>query len=131
LFDGRERSELERSLAAIKRDGVQGIVFGTTAVLFPHRDQIIQFAMREKLPVVYGRREYVDAGGLLSYSADIRLSYIRGADYVYRILKGAKPADLPVEQSRNVRMVLNLKTARALGIAIPASVRLRADEVIE
>ena len=91
----------------------------------------MQFAAREKLPVVYGRREYVDAGGLLSFSADLQWPSLRGADYVYRILNGAKPADLPVEQSSTFRMVLNLKTARALGIAIPASVRLRADEVIE
>ena len=131
LFDGRERSELERSFAAIKREGLQAIVFGTTAVLLPHRDQIIQFAMREKLPVVYGRREYVDAGGLLSYSVDIQFGYLRGADYVHRILQGAKPADLPVEQSSKMRMVLNMKTARALGIKIPESLRLRADEVIE
>lgn len=95
------------------------------------RDQIVQFAAREKLPVVYGRREYVDAGGLLSYSANIQFAYVRSADYVHRILRGAKPADLPVEQSSNMQMVLNLKTARALGIKIPDSVRLRADEVIE
>lgn len=131
MFDGRERAELERSFATIKREGLHGIVFGTTAVLLPHRDQIIQFAMRERLPVVYGRREYVDAGGLLSYSADLQFGYLRGADYVHRILKGAKPADLPVEQSSKMHMVLNMKTARALGIKIPESVRLRADEVIE
>ncbi len=131
LFDGRERSELERSFAAIKREGLQGIVVGTVAVVLPHRDQIIQFAMREKLPVVYGRREYVDAGGLLSYSADFQLVHARAADYVYQILKGAKPEDLPVEQSRKMLMVLNLKTARALGIKIPESVRVRVDEVIE
>jgi putative ABC transport system substrate-binding protein len=131
LFDGRERSELERSLAAIKREGLQGVVIGITPVLLPHRDRIIQFAMRERLPVVYGRREYVDAGGLLSYSVDILSAVVRGADYVHRILQGAKPADLPVEQSSRMRMVLNLKTARALGIKIPESIRQRADEVIE
>ncbi len=80
---------------------------------------------------MYGRREYVDAGGLLSYSVDLNFGFLRGADYVHRILKGTKPADLPVEQSSSIRMVLNLKTARALGIKIPESVRLRADEVIE
>ncbi len=73
----------------------------------------------------------MDAGGLLSYSVDLLFWYLRGADYVHRILKGAKPADLPVEQSSNMRMTLNLKTARALGIRIPASVQARVDEVIE
>ena len=73
----------------------------------------------------------MDAGGLLPYSVDIHFGYVRGADYVRRILKDAEPADLPVEQSSNMRMTLNLKTARALGIRIPASVQARADEVIE
>jgi len=131
MLDGRQRTELERSFATIKHERVQGIFVATTSVLLEHRDQIVQFAAREKLPVVYGRREYVDAGGLLSYSADLQSAYLRGADYVHRILRGAKPADLPVEQSSKVLMVLNLKTARTLGIKIPDSVRLRVDEVIE
>ena len=131
MLDGRKRIALERSFETIKREGVQGLVVSSAGVLLEHRDQIVQFAAREKLPVAYGRREYVEAGGLLSYSVDLQFAYLRGADYVHRILQGAKPADLPVEQSSNVRIVLNLKTARALGITIPASVRLRADEVIE
>jgi putative ABC transport system substrate-binding protein len=131
MLDGRKRIELERSFETIKRERVQGLFVGTTAVLLEHRDQIVQFAARETLPAVYGQREYVDAGGLLSYSADRQLAYARAADYVHRILQGAKPADLPVEQISSIRMVLNLKTARALGITVPVSVRVRADEVIE
>lgn len=131
LLDGHQRIELERSFETIKRERLQGFIVGTSGVLVEHRDQIVQFAARERLPVVYGRREYVDAGGLLSYSVDLNFGFLRGADYVHRILKGTKPADLPVEQSSSIRMVLNLKTARALGIKIPESVRLRADEVIE
>lgn len=131
LLDGRQRAELERSFETIKRERLQGLIVGTVFVLLEHRDQIVQFAAREKLPVVYGRREWVDAGGLLSFSAEPQFPYMRGADYVHRILNGAKPADLPVEQASRVQMVLNLKTARALGITVPASVRLRADEVIE
>jgi len=96
-----------------------------------HRDQIVQFAAKEKIPVVYAQREYVAAGGLLSYSVDIQFGYLRGAEYVQRILLGAKPASLPIEQSSNLQMALNLKTARALGVKIPASVRMRANEVIE
>lgn len=131
LLDGRQRIELERSFETIKRERLQGFIVGTSRATVEHRDQIVQFAAKERLPVVYGRREYVDSGGLLSYSVDIQFGYVRGADYVHRILKGAKPADLPVEQSSNIRMVLNLKTARTLGLKIPDSVRLRADEVIE
>ena len=131
VFDGRERAEFERSLEAIKREGVQGLLFGTSLVLMKHRDRILQFAAQEKLPVVYGRREYVEAGGLISYTADQQWAFQRAADYVHRILNGAKPADLPFEQSSKVLMVLNLKTARALGIKIPESVRVRVDEVIE
>ena len=131
LLDGRQRDELGRSFETIKRERLQGFIVGATGVLLEHRDQIVHFAAQERLPVVYGRREYVDTGGLLSYAADLQFSFTRGADYVHRILMGAKPADLPVEQVSNIRMVLNLKTARALGIAIPASLHLRADEVIE
>jgi len=131
MLDGRKRPDLERSFETVKRERLQGLIVGTAGLIVEHRDQIVQFAAREKLPAVYPRREYVDAGGLLSYSVDLRLGYVRGADYVHRILQGAKPADLPVEQSSNLRMVLNLKTARTLGIRIPASVQARADEVIE
>jgi ABC-type uncharacterized transport system substrate-binding protein len=131
MLDGRKRAELERSFETIRNERVQGLIVSATGVLLEHRDQIVQFAAREKLPVVYGRHEYVHAGGLLSSSVDLQFGYVRGADYVHRILQGAKPADLPVEQTRDFQMALNLKTARALGITIPASVRLRADEVIE
>jgi putative ABC transport system substrate-binding protein len=131
LLDGGGEVGLERSYAAIRRDRVQGLLVGTAGTVLNYRDQIVQFAAREKLLVVYGRREYVDAGGLLSYGIDRIPLSIRVADLVHRILHGAKPAEIPVEQIATVRMVLNLKTARALGVTVPASVRLRADEVIE
>jgi putative ABC transport system substrate-binding protein len=121
----------ERSFGTIKREGVQGLIVGTVPLLLEHRDPIVQFAAWERLPVVCERRAHVDACGLLSYSVDVEFPYISGANLAQRILLGAKPADLPVEQAVSVRMVLNLKTARALGIKIPESVRLRADEVIE
>ena len=131
LLDGRQRSALEQSLDTVKRERLQGLIVGSTGVLLAHREEIVGFAAREKVPVVYARREYVDAGGLASYSADLELAHARAAEMTYRILKGALPADLPVEQSSKVRAVLNLKTARALGIKIPASVRGRVDEVID
>ena len=131
MLDARTRAAVDRSFATIRREQIQGLIVAATGVLLEHRDQIVQFAAREKLSVVYGRREYVDAGGLLSFGADLKIAYVRGADFVHRILQGAKPADMPVEQINNFLMVLNLKTARALGIAIPAAIRVRADEVIE
>jgi putative tryptophan/tyrosine transport system substrate-binding protein len=131
LLDARRRTELEHSFEAIRKVRIQGIIVSIAANLLENRDQIVQFAARSRLPVVYARREYVDAGGLLSYGADIKSAYTRGAEQVHRILKGAKPADLPVEQMSSVKTVLNLKTARALGIKIPESVRTRVDEVIE
>ena len=131
LLDGRKRTELERSFETIKRERMQALMVGASGTLLEHRDQIVQFAAREKLPVVYARREYVDSGGLFSYSADYQWLYQRGADFAHRILSGARPADLPVERSSNLRMVLNLKTAHTLGIKIPESVRLRVDEVLE
>ena len=131
LLDGRKRASLERAFEVIRNERIQGVIVSFGASLLEHRDQIVQFAAQYKLPLVYARREYVDVGGLLSYGTDISFAYTRGAEYVQRILQGAKPADLPVEQSSNVRMVLNLKTARTLGIKIPESVRLRAHEVIE
>jgi putative ABC transport system substrate-binding protein len=131
LLDGRKRPVLDRAFETLKRERVQGLIIGASALMLEHRDRFLQFAAQEKLPVVYGRPEYVEAGGLLSYSADIPWLYRRSAEFVHRILMGAKPADLPVEQSRSLRMLLNMKTARVLGIKIPESIRTRVDEVIE
>ena len=129
MLDGRRWADLEH--ATLKRERVQGLIVSASGVVLEYRDQIVRYAAQHKLPAVYQRREYVDAGGLLSYSGDIGLLYARAAEYAHRILRGAKPAELPVEQVSVIRMVLNMKTARAFGIKIPESVRLRVDEVIE
>ena len=97
----------------------------------PNQKRIVGFALKSRLPSVYSTREDVDAGGLMSYGVDLADSYRRVATYVDKILKGAKPADLPVEQPTKLEMVVNAKTAKALGLEIPPGLILRADELIE
>ena len=96
-----------------------------------NRKRIVGFALKSRLPSVYPQREFVDAGGLMSYGADLADSYRRVAYFVDRILKGAKPADLPVEQPTKFELVINLKTAKQIGVTIPPNVLARADRVIK
>jgi putative ABC transport system substrate-binding protein len=100
-------------------------------VFFTARKQVVELAMKYRLPAVYHAREVVEIGGLMSYGASLADQFRRAAAYVDKILKGAKPGELPVEQAAKFELVFNLKTARALGITIPSSLRLRADHIIE
>ena len=100
-------------------------------MLFAWRDRLAALALKNRLPTMFAQRQYAEAGGLMTYSADFSDLYRRAATFVDKILKGAKPADLPVEQPTKWVFVVNLKTAKALGLTIPQSVLLRADEVIE
>ena len=120
-----------RAFELMAREKFDGFIVSPTPVLLAHRQNIVDLAARHRLPAVYGREEYIAASGLLSYSRDSVETYRRVADYAHRILQGAKPADLPIEQSSSFRTVVNLATARALGIKIPQSILLRADRVIE
>jgi putative ABC transport system substrate-binding protein len=127
----RDAGEIERAVATFARSGNGGLIVTPSGLALRHRDLIITLAARHKLPAVYFARHFVTGGGLISYGADYTDQYRRAAGYVDRILKGAKPADLPVQAPVKFETVLNLKTAKALGIEVPTSILLRATEVIE
>ena len=123
--------EIERAIAAYARQPNGGLIVTASALAAVHRDLIVTLAARHKLPAVYSQRHYTAAGGLISYGADFIDQHRRAAGYVDRILKGEKPAELPVQAPTKYELVINLKTAKALGLEIPPSVLARADEVIE
>ncbi len=127
----RDVSEIERAVATVARSGNGGLIVAAGGSASRHRNLIITLAARHKLPAVYFERSFVTAGGLLSYGPDRLDNFRRAATYVDRILKGEKPADLPVQTPTKYETVLNLKTAKALGLAVPPTLLARADEVIE
>jgi len=124
-------AEIEAMMAGLAREGRGGVLVIPSAFTIVHRDTIIALAARHLLPAVYGYRFYTAAGGLISYSVDLNDEFRRSADYVDRILKHAKPADLPVQLAVKFELTINLKTAKALGITIAPSLLDNADEVIE
>jgi len=127
----RDAGEIERAVAAFARTSNGGLVVTSSALTVRHRDLIIALAARHKLPAVYYRRYYAASGGLISYGYDLSDQYRRAAVYVDRILKGDKPADLPVQAPTKYELVINLKTAKGLGLSVPDMLLARADEVIE
>ena len=131
LFEVRSPSDLDNAFAAMTRDGVGAVLVGPSTMITAHQARLAELAIKSRLPTMSVSRFNVEAGCLMSYSADILNLFQRTAYFVDRILKGAKPADLPVEQSTKFQLVINLKTAKALGLTIPHSLLLRADQVIE
>ena len=127
----RDAAEIERAVAAFARSPNGGLIVTASALATVHRDLIITLAARHKLPAVYYQRNFVAAGGLISYGPDFIDQFRRAAGYVDRILKGEKPADLPVQAPTKYELVINLKTAKALGLDVPPTLLARADEVIE
>ena len=127
----RDAGEIERAITAFAHSPNGGLIVTGSALVGLHRHLIIALAARHKLPAVYVERTYVAAGGLVSYGSDFLDQYRRAAGYVDRILKGEKPADLPVQAPTKYELVINLKTAKALGLEVPPTLLARADEVIE
>ncbi len=131
LLDVRTVRDLEPAFDAAARQRADAVIVGIDALTQAHREQIVRALAKRRLPNISREREFVDAGGLMSYGIHYADSYRRAATYVDKILKGAKPADLPVEQPTTLELVINLRTAKTLGLTIPPSVLVRADQVIE
>ena len=130
-FEARGADDLDSAFAAIVEAKAGALLVLPDATLLEHRARVIDLATRNRLIVVYGQKDDAVAGGLMSYGPDMFNQYYRGAAYVDKILKGVKPPDLPVQQPTKFELVINLKTAKALGITVPPSLLARADEVIE
>jgi putative ABC transport system substrate-binding protein len=130
-IDVREAGEIERAVTTFARSSNGGLIVTAGSGPVIHRDLIITLAARHKLPAVYGDRHYVTGGGLISYGPDRVDQYRQAAGYIDRIFKGEKPADLPVQAPTKYQIVVNLKTAKALGLTVPPALLARADEVIE
>jgi putative tryptophan/tyrosine transport system substrate-binding protein len=130
-LEARGREDLSTTFASAAKQRVQAVVMFDCSRLIPSADQIVELSLKHGLPAMYPYRRFAEAGGLMSYGVSNLSNARRGVSYVDKILKGAKPADLPVEQPTRFDFVINLKTAKALGLTIPQSLLLRADEIIQ
>ena len=130
-FAGRDEGEIERAITAFAQSPNSGLIVTGSPLSASHRDLILALAARHRLPAVYNSRLWAAAGGLISYGPDLFDPFRRAAGYVDRILKGEKPADMPVQAPTKFELVINLKTAKALGLTVPQSLLASADEVIE
>jgi ABC-type uncharacterized transport system substrate-binding protein len=130
-FDYHVPEDLERAFAQFTQEKVEAVLVPPDTTFLAHRRRIAELATRSHLPAIYFTRDLVEAGGLLSYGPDLSESFRRAAVFVDKILKGAKPSDLPVERPTKIEVVINLRAAKALGLTVPPSLLARADEVIE
>jgi putative ABC transport system substrate-binding protein len=130
FVSARTPEEFGPAFSRIGRAHVQALYVMESGFFQVHRTMLLKLASNARIPVMYGEREFVDAGALMSYGPNVGDLFRRSAGYVDKILKGSKPSDLPIEQPTQFELVVNLKTARALGIAIPQSILLQADELI-
>ena len=131
VFTARRPDEIDHAFAAMGKQRIRALIVVPGPVFLPERRRLVEAAARHRVPAAYAQREYVDAGGLMAYGANLSDLFARAASLVAKILKGAKPADLPIEQPTKFELVINLKTAKALGLTIPPSLLQRADQVIE
>ena len=131
VLEAADPGSFEKAFAALATDRAGALLVQTDAMFITHRRRIVELAAKSRVPAVYGDREFVDAGGLMFYGATLAHLYHDAASYTDRILKGARPADLPVEQPTKLELVINLKAAKALGLTIPPSVIGRADHLVE
>ena len=127
----RSRDELDSAFADLASQRVSAVEIMPTPVALRERSRVAELALKHRLPTVFAQREYVEAGGLMSYGSNLGHMFRRAATYVAKILKGARPADLPIEQPTAFELAINVKTAKALGITVPPSVQARADHVVE
>jgi putative ABC transport system substrate-binding protein len=131
VVEARDANELDSAFSAIKKMRAGALLVIAAPILFANRTQIVAFATSSRLPAMYPYSEFVDSGGFMSYGPHQPDLWRRGATYVDKILKGAKPADLPVEQPTKFEFIINLKTAKQIGVTIPPNVLARADKVIK
>ena len=131
IFEARNESEIDMAFDQINRSRADAIIINSDPFFTGRHAQIAKLGTASKKPTIYPSREYTEAGGLVSYGADVRDEYRKAGDYVARLLRGAKPADLPISQPTKFELVLNLKTAKAMGLTVPDTFQLLADEVIE
>ena len=130
-FNVAKADDIAPAFETAEKQQLSALTAGIDGVMSANLKTIVQLAAKHRVPVIYASREFVDAGGLMSYAVDYRHLYVRAANYVDGILKGANAGDLPIEQPTKFELVVNLKAAKALGLMIPQSVLLRADRVIE
>jgi putative tryptophan/tyrosine transport system substrate-binding protein len=131
VLEAQAPSDFAGAFSAMTKERAGGVIIFTSSMFYAERTRIAELAAQSRVPAIYSVKEYAEVGGLMAYGVNLGESFRRAATYVDKILKGAKPADLPVEQPTKFELVINLKTAKALGLTIPPSVLLRADQVIE